>query len=598
MAGFFSRLTLLGRLAIAAILVGLIWAGKYFALDKGMVFKKGSAQSQSVGAIDLPTAPANAQQTIPALAIPTQNPATVSGPQMRGLIWAWNTQMGLLYATGGKTPTQGSLMEKYGVNLKLERQDAVDQMQAALVKFAKEYEKNPNTTEGAQFVVIMGDGAPAFLAGVNPELAKIGPDYQAQVIGSLGFSFGEDKFMGLPDWRANPQKARGALVAAYLRDGDWNIVVKWAGDNNIPVNPDETTFDPNAINFVNPTDYIDASNKYVANYCEDRDVVANGIRTGKKEKVCVNGVATWTPGDVIVAEKRGGLVSIASTKEYSSQMPAVVIAVGKWARDNRKTTTGFLRAALEGADQIKCYSTALQFAGEVSAKVYGEQNADYWVGYYKGQTKVDKQGLNVELGGSKVNNLADNLALFGISQGSSNIFKVVYNTFGGIDVKLYPKLVPNFPNADSIQDLSFLKELATASPNIAAADQVKYNANAGISQKVSERAWKIEFASGKADISYSAAATLDSIASSAIVSSGLLLKIEGHTDNLGSPENNLVLSQARAIAVKTWLQSKYSSSFPDSRITALGKGQAEPVADNSSEYGRAQNRRVVIIMGK
>lgn len=598
MAGFFSRLTFAGRLVITLLVVGALWAAKYFALDKGMVFKRGTTQSQSVGTVDLPTAPSNAQQAVPALPIPSQSPASVSGPELRMLIWAWNTQMGLLYAAGGNTPSAGSLMEKYGVNLKIERQDMVDQMQAAMVKFAKEYSKNPNTTEGAQMVVIMGDGAASFLAGVNPELEKIGPDYRAQVIGSFGFSYGEDKFMGLPDWRANPQKARGALVAAYLRDGDWNIVVKWAGDNNIPVNPDEKTYDPDAINFVNPTDYIDAANKYVANYCEDRDVVAKGIRTGKKQNVCVNGVATWTPGDVIVSEKRGGLVSIASTKEYSSQMPAVAIVVGKWARDNRKTTTDFLRAALEGADQVKSYSSALQFAGEVSAKVYKEQNGEYWVNYYKGQTKVDKQGLNVELGGSKLNNLADNMALFGLAPGSTNIFKVVYNTFGGIVSKLYPALVPTYPNADDIQDLSFLKEIASSTKTMAEGDKVTYNANAGISQKVSERAWKIEFASGKADISPTAAATLDSIANSAIVSSGLLLKIEGHTDNLGTPEANLVLSQARSIAVKSWLQSKYSSAFPDSRITAVGKGQAEPVADNGSERGRAQNRRVVIIMGK
>ena len=598
MPGFFSRITLLGRLFIAALIIGVLWAGKYFALDKGLVFKRGTSQSQSVGSVDLPTAPSNAQEAVPALAIPSTTSASVSGPEMHLLIWEWNTQLGMLYANGGATPTKGSLMEKYGVNLKLERQDATDQMQAALVKFAKEYAKNPNTTEGAQGVVIMGDGAPAFLAGVNQELEKIGPDYRAQIVGSLGFSYGEDKFMGLPEWRADPQKARGALVSAVIRDGDWNIVVKWAGDNNIPVNPDEKTYDPNAINFLNPSDYLEAANKYITSVCEDRDVVVKGVRTGKKQNVCVNGVATWTPGDVNVSEKRGGIVTIASTKEFSSQMPAVVVLIGKWARDNRKTTTDFLRASLEGADQVKSYSSALQFAGEVSAKVYNDQNGDYWVSYYKGLTKADKQGLNVELGGSKVNNLADNLSLFGLAPGSTNVFKVVYNTFGGIDVKLYPALVPSFPNADTIQDLSFLKELATTTTNMAAGDKISYNGNAGISQKVSERAWKIEFASGKADISPSAAATLDSIASSAIVSSGLLLKIEGHTDNVGTPEANLVLSQARSIAVKSWLQTKYSASFPDSRITALGKGQAEPVAPNITEAGRSQNRRVVIIMGK
>lgn len=598
MPGFFSRLTVVGRLAIAGTAVGALWAAKHYAFDQGLVFKRTNAVSQTLGAIDLPTAPINAQQTVGALQLPTLQPASVSGPEARMLIWAWNAQLGMLYANGGKVPAQGSLMAKYGVNLHLERQDDVAQMQASLIKFAKEYAKDPNTREGAMMVAIMGDGAPAFLAGVNPELEKIGPEYKAQVIGSMGYSYGEDKFMGLPEWRSTPQKAKGALVAAYLRDGDWNIVVKWAGDNNIPVNPDETTYDPDAINFVNPTDYIDAANKYVAGYSEDRDVVSKGVRTGEKRKVAVNGVATWTPGDVIVAEKRGGLVNIASTREYASQMPNTVIVVGKWAKDHRPLVTNFLRAALEGGDQVKSYSAALNHGGDVSSKVYGEKDGAYWVEYFKGKTQADKQGLNVELGGSRVNNLADNLALFGMTAGGTNTFKVVYNTFGNIDVKLYPKLMPSYPDADSVIDTSYLQELASKTATMAAPEQVTYNSSRGIAQKVSERAWSIEFQTGSATISPRSAATLDEIANSAIVSSGLLVRIEGHTDNKGTPDGNQALSEARAASVRAWLQTRYPSAFPSTRVVTQGKGQNEPVADNTSETGRSRNRRVVVVMGK
>jgi outer membrane protein OmpA-like peptidoglycan-associated protein len=583
----------LGLVGLAAI------SGLYYMKEKGIgPFKPSVGKTQIVGNIDLPTAPANAKETVPELAIPSTKAADIAGPKMRLNVWEWNAQMGLMYATGDTVPTKGSLMEKYKVNLELHRQDMVDQMQNNMLKFATEYSKNPNTTEGVQGVIVMGDGAPAFLAGLNPQLAKLGPEYRAVIVSSVGYSYGEDAFMGLPEWRANPQKAKGSLVAAYIRDGDWNIAVKWAGDNGIAVNPDEKTYDEDAINFVNPSDYIDAANKYNANYCEDRKVVKNGVALGTTKHVCVNGVATWTPGDVIVAEGRGGLVKIASTKEYSAQMPSVVILIKKWADDNKTTVENFIRATTEGSDQVKCYSTALEFAGAASSRVYKDKDGAYWVKYYRGETKSDKQGLNVELGGSKVNNLSDNIALFGL-KGATNIMKTVYNTFGNIDVKLYPSLMPTFPSADSVIVTSFLEAVVNSAPasKLADADVQRYDSKA-ITQTVSEKGWAIEFESGKATLTGKAQRTLDSIASSAIISSGLSIRLTGHTDNLGDPEANQTLSEQRAMAVKNWLQQNNGSSFPDSRVEVRGMGDKSPVADNSTYAGRAKNRRVVVLMGK
>ena len=117
---------------------------------------------------------------------------------IRFQIWAWNAQMGLIYANGGPETTQGSLMAANQVNLHLERQDDVPQMAQSLVKFANAYKNDPHTQEGTHFMAIMGDGSAAFLASLNPELEKLGPEYKAVVIGSCGKSLGEDKFMGLP----------------------------------------------------------------------------------------------------------------------------------------------------------------------------------------------------------------------------------------------------------------------------------------------------------------------------------------------------------------------------------------------------------------
>jgi len=97
-------------------------------------------------------------------------------------------------------------------------------------------------------VVIMGDGSGQFLAAINPQLAKLGAEYQAKVIGATGYSRGEDSFMAPSEVKSNPQAAKGLLVEGVLRDGDWNIAQKWEGDNGIKNNPDEKTWDPDAVN--------------------------------------------------------------------------------------------------------------------------------------------------------------------------------------------------------------------------------------------------------------------------------------------------------------------------------------------------------------
>ena len=71
------------------------------------------------------------------------------------------------------------------------------------------------------------------------------------------------------------------------------------------------------------------------------------------------------------------------------------------------------------------------------------------------------------------------------------------------------------------------------------------------------------------------------------------LNIIGHTDADGSDEANLSLSKKRADAVKNALAVTYG--IDGSRLTTEGKGEGEPVADNSTEEGKAQNRRVEFV---
>src|SRR5262249_39821578 len=156
------------------------------------------------------------------------------------------------------------------------------------------------------------------------------------------------------------------------------------------------------------------------------------------------------------------LVSIVSTKEYSAQMPNVIIGIDQWMRNNRATVEGLLQAIFTGGDLVKAHTAALRAAAGISAAGYRESGAGaaYWEKYYKGAVERDKTGLMVALGGSSVNNLADNLLLFGLAPGSSNLFAATYKVFGDVVVDQYPNLVPSYPPVHEILDTSYIEALA------------------------------------------------------------------------------------------------------------------------------------------
>jgi OmpA-OmpF porin, OOP family len=318
--------------------------------------------------------------------------------------------------------------------------------------------------------------------------------------------------------------------------------------------------------------------------------------------VCVNGVVTWTPGDVVVAEQRGGLVSIVSTKEYASQMPNVIIGLQPFMDQHPKLVEGMIAAMLEGGRAVNGSPEALERGAEVSDQVYQEKNTGkaYWLRHFRAHTERDKQGLSVELGGSKVNQLGDNVVLFGLRPGYANAFEATYTTFGNIVHDQYPNDVPSFPAASSVVNTTFLERVIAKAqePVTAEVETASYQAvtaSAGATQ-LGNRSWQIQFDTARDSFRPEAEAQLTELMQGLLVAGGAAIEIHGHTDNQGSRDANQALSERRAFAVKTWLSRHASENFPESRFRVFAHGAEQPRVPNDSDIGRSQNRRVDIVL--
>jgi outer membrane protein OmpA-like peptidoglycan-associated protein len=103
------------------------------------------------------------------------------------------------------------------------------------------------------------------------------------------------------------------------------------------------------------------------------------------------------------------------------------------------------------------------------------------------------------------------------------------------------------------------------------------------------------FATGRADLKPEATGNLAAPVTFLNSNPTRTVMIEGHTDDVGSNDANLSLSQLRADSVRAYLVGK---GIESARLSASGKGEAVPAADNASAMGRQENRRVEVIISE
>lgn len=591
-----SKLTFFSKALITTLVAGGIGAAVYFLAPGLRISESKKLEKLDVEDSDVNNITTSAEMPLPGTDVSS---AVSTKPLLKIAGYAWNAQSGIIVANGGPKTTTGSLMEKNGVNLELIRQDWLTELRNLQMKFIDEVDKGNNfPKEGAAGIMIMGDGVPFYISSAQQAIDdKYGKGkYNLQVVGAVGLSYGEDKLIGPPSWKMNPQSMKGSLISTVVGDGDWVVAVNYAFANNIKVNPDPTTYDADAVNFIACAndDYIEASKDLIKSQKEGFTIplkeVKAGKLTGKTINKKVDGCATWTPGDKMVFDALTGFTDVISTKEFNNQMATAVIMVKQWAEKNKEVVLNVLKSSYQASNQMKQYDTWKKRASEAVAKTFNQETGDYWYNMFKGE-KGEKNGISYNMGGSRVFNLADANQYFGVTDGT-NRYKAVYEQVSKYLAELNPagfnQNVKRIIPYEEAVNLSFLKQVENI--DAGKADVADYTKKA--TQQVASGEWQINFESGRASLRPEGKDVLDQVYNLLIQAETSKLELFGHTDNTGTKDGNYSLSRARAEAVKSYLIQK---GIPAKRFQKIeGLGQDEPVGENTTDAGKAKNRRVAI----
>jgi OmpA-OmpF porin, OOP family len=593
---------------IAIPILLLVWLANKYDWIPGLK----TATSQDVSKSNFDNQAINTADASAMLPVPNVDDlefANMNGkPEVRLMNWVWFGNAGIIAANGGAKTAKGSLMEKYGVNLKMITNNSVSDMKREQLAFIQAFakgDKNPST--GVHFVTLMGDGFPTYVSAMNEQIEKgVGKEYKLKTIGIVGFSMGEDCVMGPAEWKTNPQSMKGSVVSAVIGDGDWALHVRYAADNGIKINPDPGTYDAEAINFVPAPDddFLKAAEEVISGRSvtlKNKDSKGKLLGTTISKKI--EGAATWFPGDINIV-KNTTLQKVISTKQYPNQMATVVVGCDKWMKENSATVINFLNASLTAANQVKQYPDWFQYSCKLAPKVFcasADDCSETWEDWYKyampgGSTMTNSAGTSIPVGGTQMANLADNQKYFGL-KGGNNYYQSVYNYFSDVIKTLNPAgfmdNVKGLTPYNEAIDLQYLGQVNVAAGTSAKPD---YSQNKG--QEFANKDFKIEFNSGSDKISAASEAELNKIFDALNIAEKAKVSITGHTDNTGNAINNRTLSEARARSVKMWLIKKSNGSFPSERFNVSGKGQDEPTSDNNTEAGKASNRRVQISLSE
>ncbi len=204
--------------------------------------------------------------------------------------------------------------------------------------------------------------------------------------------------------------------------------------------------------------------------------------------------------------------------------------------------------------------------------------------------KLTTDDVSGMLSGLKLTAFADNAQFFGLS-GPKAYFTSLFN--GAFVIWRKKGVISSVVDAKDWHDSRFVAALADQYKSQKVEEAFAFKDKPKLTDRaIVNKSLSIHFTTGSDEIMPGSYFTLDSLGETMLAFGSTYLKVEGNTDARGNEGANKSLSTKRAEAVKKYLVANFA--IPEERFVTEGKGSANPVAANTSEDGRALNRRTDI----
>ncbi|MCL2779626.1 MAG: phosphate ABC transporter substrate-binding/OmpA family protein [Polyangiaceae bacterium] len=290
----------------------------------------------------------------------------------------------------------------------------------------------------------------------------------------------------------------------------------------------------------------------------------------------VDAAVTWEPDLSGCVQARGNEAHVLVSTAAATNVIADTLVARQQIVDNYpETLRDFVHGWFDGIDAM-----AKDPAGsnEVVAK----------------SLKLSADDVSGMLAGLKLTPFADNALFFGLGSNVRPQFVSLFDT--AFVVWRKQGVISKVVDAKDAMDSRFVASAADSYAGQKVVDDFKIDATKKMDpskqRAIVNKQISIHFVTGSDKIMEGSFFTLDALGDTMIAFGNTVLSIEGHTDNTGSAETNRVLSKARAEAVRKYLVDNFN--IPDKRFKTTGFGSDKPIAPNTTEDGRMQNRRTEI----